>query len=59
VPTDWKTAFVTPFFKKENNPSTGNYHPINKTSADAKILERVVNDSVMKHLKLNGILSST
>ena len=50
VPTDWKTAFVTPFSKREY------YHPINITSVVAKILERVVNDSVMKHLKLNGIL---
>ncbi|XP_065557874.1 uncharacterized protein LOC136025811 [Artemia franciscana] len=55
-PTDWKTAFVIPLFKKGNKASAENYNPISITSAVANILERVVYDSVMMHLKLNGIL---
>ena len=58
VSTDWKTELVIPLFKKGNKASAENYHPTSITSAVTKILERVVNESVMKNLKLNGILSS-
>ena len=56
MPTDLKTVFVPLLFKKGNKASAENYCPISITSAVAKIQERVVNDSFMKHLKLSGIL---
>ena len=57
VPSDWKTAFVTPIFKKGSRLKAENYRPISLTSVVAKILERVVNDTILEHLKVNNILS--
>ena len=56
VQTDWKTALFTPLFKKGYKGIAENCHSLSITFAVAKILERMVNDSVMKHLKLNRVL---
>ena len=39
VPSDWKTAEVTPIFKKGSKSDPGNYRPVSLTSIACKVLE--------------------
>ena len=56
LPADWKVANITPVFKKGDRTKSENYRPISLTSAVVKILECIVNDSILKHLTTNKIL---
>ena len=56
IPTDWKSALVTPVFKNRSSPA--NYKPIHLTSIVCKILEHVVHSSVINHFERNNILTS-
>ncbi len=40
VPRDWRTATVTPIFKKGTKGSSGNYRPVSITSVRAKYWRR-------------------
>ena len=52
LPTDWKTANVSPVFKKGNRLSPVNYRSISLTSVSCKILEYVIHSSclILKHM---------
>ena len=56
LPSDWKTAHVTPVFKKGSRKNPVNYRPISLTSIPCKIFEHIIYSSVYKHLENNGIL---
>jgi hypothetical protein len=56
VPTDWRTAHVTPVFKKGEQYKPENYRPISLTSVPCKIMEHVIVHSLMDHLEQNNIL---
>ena len=51
MPEDWRTANVTPIFKKgaKNNP--GNYRPVSLTSVCCKMLESIIKDDIVNHLE--------
>ena len=53
LPADWKVAIVTQVFKKGYCTKTKNYLPINLTSVVVKVLECIVNYSLLKHLTTN------
>lgn len=57
APSDWKSANVTPLFKKGDRSSPSNYRPISLTSVCSKIMEHIIHSQVMKHLDLHNILS--
>ena len=57
LPGDCKIANITLVFKKGNRSKPENYRPISLTSVVVKILERIVDDSILKHLTTNKILS--
>ena len=44
LPQDWKTASVTPIFKKGTKGDPGNYRPVSLTSVPCKILESIIKD---------------
>ena len=46
----WKTAHLTPIFKKEDQTDCGNYRPLSLLSVRSKILEAVVNDRLVQHV---------
>lgn len=50
LPKAWKTASVTPIFKKGNKLSPENYRPISLTSVACKLMESVINDRVRDFL---------
>ena len=44
VPADWKTATVTPLFKKGSRQKAGNYRPVSLTSVVGKMLESIIKE---------------
>ena len=56
VPEDWRTANVTPIFKKGSKHSPANYRPVSLTSVCGKILESIIKDEIMSHLNRHGLL---
>ncbi|KAI8486093.1 hypothetical protein Bbelb_361930 [Branchiostoma belcheri] len=57
VPEDWRTANITPIFKKGDRTAPSNYRPVSLTSVCGKVLEHIVHSHMMKHLDTYGILS--
>lgn len=53
VPKIWKSAFVTPVFKKGDKSDIRNYRPISKICLFSKILERIVYNDVYSALQFN------
>eukprot|EP00061_Rhincodon_typus_P003357 g19893.t1 len=51
VPEDWKTANVTPLFKKGVRQKTRNYRLISLTSIIGNILESIVKDEISEYLE--------
>ncbi len=56
VPEDWKTANVTPIFKKGTKSDPGNYRPVSLTSVCCKMLKSIIRDDLMEHLLRNDLL---
>ena len=61
VPTDWRTANITPIFKKGSKSAAGNYRPVSLTSILCRVMEAIVRDMIMEHLEkwkliLNGLM---
>lgn len=57
---DWRTASVTPVFKKGKKESPGNYRPVNLISIPGKVMEHLVLDAIptnWKRRRLSGIIS--
>ena len=59
VPADWRSANVTPIFKKGSKASVGNYRPVSLTSVLCKVMEGLLKDVLMKHLLQNNILNAS
>ena len=56
IPQEWKSAFVTPIFKKGKRYDPSNYRPVSLTSVVCKTLEHILVSQIMKHLETNSIL---
>ena len=57
VPDDWKTAHVTPIFKKGDKSKPSNYRPVSLTSICCKTLEHIIFSHLMKFFESHSILS--
>jgi hypothetical protein len=53
VPNDWKTANVTPIYKKGKKSDPSNYRPVSLTSISCKLLR------VSSEIALSGTWSKT
>ena len=58
-PDVWKTAHVTPIFKKGDKSLCSNYRPISLLSCVGKVLERCVKNHLVDYLNQNKIISSS
>ena len=58
IPRDWKTANVTPIFKKGDNSKSSNYRPISLTSIVCKVLEHIIHSQIINHFDNYNLLSS-
>ena len=56
VPDDWKTALVTPVFKKGKRSAPENYRPVSLTSIVCKINEHIIVSETMDHIERQNIL---
>lgn len=56
LPADWKSANVTPIFKKGSKSDAANYRPISLTCTACKIMEHIVTSHVMSHSRDNNVL---
>ena len=58
LPADWKTANISPIYKKSDRTKASNYRPVSLTSVPCKVLEHVVHSHIMKHFNAHNILTS-
>ena len=56
MPEDWRTANVTPIYKKGAKHSPANYRPVSLTSICCKILEAIFKDEVVSHLERHRLI---
>ncbi|KAK3101818.1 hypothetical protein FSP39_006589, partial [Pinctada imbricata] len=57
VPNDWKSANITPLFKKGDRSLAVNYRPVSLTSVCSKIMEHIVHSHIIGHLDEHGLLA--
>ena len=57
LPSAWKSARITPIFKKGSKTEPSNYRPVSLTSIVCKTLEKIVRKHIMEHLTSNNLLS--
>ena len=58
VPEDWKKAQVCAIYKKGNKSLAGNYRPVSLTSIVCKIMETLIREHLIDHLKANNLFSN-
>ena len=59
IPNDWRLSSVTPIYKGKGSKSQpGNYRPVSLTSSVCKLMEKVVNQELGRHLE-SGVLSNS
>ena len=58
VPLDWRTANITPIYKKGTKSLAENYRPVSLTSHLSKVLEALLRDEMVKHLDKHDRLDS-
>ena len=56
VPYDWRSASITPVFKKGDRFKASNYRPVSLTSLCCKIQEHIITSNILRHLDDNSIL---
>ena len=57
VPSDWKTALVSPIFKKGAANKPVNYRPVSLTCIVCKVMESLVREAIVNFLTTNNLLS--
>ena len=58
LPQIWKDANITPIHKKGQQSKAEHYRPISLTNSPCKLLEELIKDHVISHLKVNNLISS-
>ena len=56
VPPDWRSANVSPVYKKGDRYKAENYRPISLTCICCKLMEHIVTSHIMGHADRNNIL---
>ena len=56
VPDDWRTAYVSPIYKKGCRDQAGNYRPVSLTSQISKVIESLLRDAIVEHLERNMLI---
>ena len=56
-PNIWKTAYISPIFKKGAVCEDENYHPVSLTCIPCKILEHIICSHLRRHLDVHSALS--
>ena len=59
VPYDWKLSNVTAIFKKADKTDAGNYRPISLTCLLCRILESIIRDEILLHLRKYDLIDKS
>ena len=54
MPAIWRTATVTPVFKKDISSDVNNYRPISLTCCCCKVMESIIKDQMLHYLLQNN-----
>ena len=56
VPPDWRVANITCIHKKGSKSLSSNYRPVSLTSVACKVLESIIKDHIVSHLKKYNLI---
>jgi len=59
VAQDWRTANVTPIFKKGKKEDPGNYRPVSLTSMPGKMMEQLILEAIIKQVEEKKVIRSS
>ena len=59
IPREWKSAYVTPIFKKGDKHRPENYRPISLTSIICKTIEHIIHSQIIHHLDNHNLLTES
>ena len=59
VPKLWKLANITPIFKKGSTLDPANYRPVSLTSVPCKVMEKIIRNTIFKHLINENLISES
>ena len=57
MPKIWKTANITAIYKKGDKKFAGNYRPVSLTCVMCKLLEKIIRESMVNHMKKCNLFS--
>ena len=57
LPSEWKHANVSAIYKKGNKSTALNYRPVSLTSILCKVLESIIRDHIVIHMRTNNLFS--
>ena len=57
LPLNWKKAHISALHKKGAKDLPGNYRPVSLTSVVCKVLESILRDKIMDHMRTNNLFS--
>jgi hypothetical protein len=57
IPPVWKSALVTPVYKKGDRTNPSNYRPISLTCVLCKVMESIIKDQLTAYLHTNNIIT--
>ena len=57
IPKIWKTANITAIYKKGDKKFAGNYRPVSLTCIMCKLLEKIIRESMVNHMKKCNLFS--
>ena len=58
VPREWKIAWITVIYKNGRRTLARNYRPISLTSVLCKLMEKLIRNPIVEHMKINGLFSN-
>ena len=56
VPDDWRKGYVTPIYRKGSKEDPGNYRLVSLTSVPGKIMEQILLDDMLDHMRNERVI---